>query len=157
MGLRPLPTITPPDREVGHDPWIVVDRPASTLTFLRDGTPRFTTFVSLGKAGVETPDGTYSLYIKYRADRMTSTTATNAEHSYDLPNVPFAEYFKDDGSAIHGTYWHDDFGTSQSQGCINLTWTDAEYLFDQTKPNIPGDQIGFAVDPKQATPVVIVN
>jgi lipoprotein-anchoring transpeptidase ErfK/SrfK len=113
--------------------------------------------VSLGKAGVETPDGTYSTFIKYRADRMTSTTVPKAEHSYDLPNVPFTQYFKDDGSAIHGTYWHDEFGTNQSQGCINLTWTDAEYLFGQTKPDIPGDQIGFAVDPAQATPVVILN
>ena len=154
---EPNPTIAPPDRELGHDPWVVVDRAASTLTLLRDGTPQFTTLVSLGKAGVETSDGTYSTYIKYRADRMTSTTVPNAEHSYDLPNVPFTQYFKDDGSAIHGTYWHDEFGTNQSQGCINLTWTDSEYLFDQTNPQIPGDQIGFAIDPAQATPVVIVN
>jgi hypothetical protein len=153
----PEPSIVPPDREVGHDPWIVVDRAASTLTLLRDGQPQFTTYVSLGKAGVETPDGTYSTFIKYRADRMTSTTVPDAEHSYDLPNVPFTHYFKDDGSAIHGTYWHDAFGTTQSQGCINLTLTDSEYLFGETNPQIPGDQIGFAVDPAQATPVVIVN
>ena len=153
----PEPSIVPPDREVGHEPWIVVDRAAATLTLLRDGQPQFTTYVSLGKAGVETPEGTYSTFIRYRADRMTSTTVPDAEHAYDLPNVPFTEYFKADGSAIHGTYWHDAFGTTQSQGCINLTWTDSEYLFDQTNPQIPGDQIGFAIDPAQATPLVIVN
>src|SRR5205823_14163713 len=114
------PSIVPPDREVGHDPWIVVDRAASTLTLLRDGQPQFTTYVSVGKAGVETPSGTYSTFIKYRADRMTSTTVPNAEHANDLPNVPFTHYFKDDGSAIHATYWHDEFGTEQSQGCVNL-------------------------------------
>jgi len=81
----------------------------------------------------------------------------NAEHSYDLPNVPFTQYFRPDGSAIHGTYWHDEFGTTQSQGCINVTWTDGAYLLDQTKPQVPGDQIGFVIDPAQATPVVIVN
>jgi L,D-transpeptidase catalytic domain len=86
-----------------------------------------------------------------------STTVPDAEHAYDLPNVPFTDYFKDDGSAIHGTYWHDAFGTTQSQGCINVTWTDSEYLFDQTNPQIPGDQIGFAIDPAQATPLVIIN
>ena len=153
----PEPSLVPPDREVGHDPWIVVDRAASTLTLLRDGQPQFTTYVSLGKAGVETPEGTYTTFIKYRADRMASTTVPDAEHAYDLPNVPFTEYFKADGSAIHGTYWHDAFGTTQSQGCINLTWTDSEYVFDQTRPQIPGDQIGFAIDPAQATPVVIIN
>lgn len=153
----PQPTILPPGREVGHDPWIVVDRAASTLTLLRDGQPLLTTYVSLGQAGVETSDGTYATFIKYRADRMTSTSVPTAEHSYDLPNVPFTEYFKDDGSAIHGTYWHDAFGTRQSQGCINVTWTDSAYLFGMTRPEIPGDQIGFAVDPAQATPVVVVN
>ncbi len=154
---EPQPTVAPADREVGGDPWIVVDRAASTLTLLQNGSPLFTTYVSLGKAGVETPDGTYSTLSKYRADRMTSTNVPNAEHSYDLPNVPFTQYFKDDGSAIHATYWHDEFGTNQSQGCVNLTWTDAEYVFGQTKPQVPGDQIGFAVDSAQATPVVIVN
>lgn len=153
----PQPTVMPPDHEVGSDPWIVVDRSASTLTLLQDGAPRFTTYVSLGKAGVETQDGTYATFIKYRTDRMTSTTVPNAEHAYDLPNVPFTQYFLADGSAIHGTYWHDEFGTNQSQGCINVTWTDGEYLFSQTKPQIPADQIGFAVDPEQATPVVVVN
>ena len=153
----PSPSVAPPGREVGSDPWIVVDRAASTLTLLRDGQPQFTTYVSLGKAGVETNDGTYSTFIKYRADRMTSTTVPDAEHAYDLPNVPFTQYFKDDGSAIHSTYWHDAFGTNQSQGCVNVTWTDGEYLFEQTNPKIPGDQIGFAIDPAQATPVVVVN
>lgn len=154
---NPTPTLAPPDREVGHDPWIVVDRAATTLTLLRDGVPQFTTYVSLGKAGMDTPAGTYSTFIKYQADRMTSTTVPDAEHSYDLPNVPFAQYFKDDSSAIHGTYWHDSFGTAQSQGCVNVTWSDGAYLFGQTTPQIPSDQIGFAIDPAHATPVVIVN
>jgi lipoprotein-anchoring transpeptidase ErfK/SrfK len=153
----PQPTIVSPDSDVGSDPWIVVNRAAHTLTLLRDGQPQFTTYVSLGEAGVETTDGTYATFIKYRADRMTSTTVPDAQHAYDLPNVPFTEYFKPDGSAIHGTYWHDLFGTDQSQGCINVTWTDGAYLFGQTKPQIPPDQIGFAIDPAQATPVVIVN
>jgi hypothetical protein len=153
----PQPTLVPSSRDLGHDPWIVVDRAGSTLTLLRDGQPQFTTYVSLGKAGVETPDGEYSTFIKYRADRMTSTTVPNAEHSYDLPNVPFTQYFRPDGSAIHGTYWHDEFGTTQSQGCINVTWTDGAYLFDQTKPQVPGNQLGLSVSPDQATQVVVVN
>ena len=153
----PQPTLAPSSRDLGQDPWIVVDRAASTLTVLRAGQPEFTTYVSLGKAGVDTPDGEYSTFIKYRADRMTSTTVPEAEHDYELPNVPFTQYFRGDGSAIHGTYWHDAFGTRQSQGCINLTWSDSQLLFQETSPHIPNDQIGFSVAPDQATPVVIVN
>ena len=56
------------------------------------------------------------LSVTMPGNRMTSTTVPDAEPSYDLPNVPFAQYFKADGSAIHGAYWHDAFGTNQSQG-----------------------------------------
>jgi hypothetical protein len=153
----PEPTVFAPDRDVGDDPWIVVNRSRSTLTLMRDGEPQFTTYVSLGKTGVDTRAGTYSTFIKYRADRMSSATNPTAEHPYDLPNVPFTQYFRGDGSAIHGTYWHDAFGTRQSQGCINLTWSDSAYLFEQTKPRVPGDLIGLSVGADQATPVVIVN
>ena len=41
---------------------------------------------------------------------MSSTTVLNADHAYNLPNVPFVQYFNK-GYALHGTYWHDMFGT----------------------------------------------
>ena len=41
---------------------IVVSRSAATLTYLdADNNPRFTTYVSLGRAGVDTPEGEYSI------------------------------------------------------------------------------------------------
>jgi lipoprotein-anchoring transpeptidase ErfK/SrfK len=33
--------------------------------------------------------------------------------------------------AVHGTYWHDKFGTPQSAGCTNLTQGDAKFIFDR--------------------------
>jgi hypothetical protein len=88
---------------------------------------------------------------------MTSTSVPDAEHPYDLPNVPFAQYYRDGGLAIHGTYWHDLFGTDQSQGCVNLTWGDAAYLFGQTRPDVPADANERWVSPREATPIVIVG
>jgi hypothetical protein len=36
-----------------------------------------------------------------------------------------------DGSySLHGTYWHDLFGYRQSHGCVNLTISDAKYIFE---------------------------
>lgn len=154
---EPQPSIIPPNRDIGDQPWIVVDRSTATLTLLREGRPQFTTYVSLGKAGVDTPDGHYNTFGKYRAERMTSITNPQAEHSYDLPNVPYVQYFRGDGSAIHGTYWHDAFGTRQSQGCINVTWGDSAYLFTQTLPELPATLLGFQVSGDQATPVVVVG
>ncbi len=138
--------------------WIVVDRAAKTLTLAENGSPLFATYVALGQAGRETPDGDYSTFLKYRADDMTSTSVPGATDFYDLPNVPFAQYYKDGGFAIHGTYWHDLYGTDQSHGCINVTWTDSAYLFAMTDPVLPAGQVRAIPGPGGAsTPVVIVN
>ena len=154
----PLPTIVPPPPEatLGDKPWIVVDRTAHTLTLLRNGQSQFVTYVSLGQAGKDTPAGDYTTWGKYRADRMSNAANPDADHAYNLPNVPFVQYFKDGGYAIHGTYWSDNFGTDASQGCVNLTWTDAAYLFDQTLPQTPADASG-GDDRREATPVVILG
>jgi lipoprotein-anchoring transpeptidase ErfK/SrfK len=138
---------------------IVVSRSAATLTYLDiDGTPTFTTFVSLGRAGVDTPIGEYETMGKYRFDNMSSNTVSNADHEYFLPNVPFVEYYRDGGYAIHSTYWHDHFGLVESQGCINLTWSDGAYLFNLTQPVLAdGDIARWAIGTLPATPVLIVN
>lgn len=38
---------------------------------------------------------------------------------YDLPNVPYTMYFYQ-GYGLHGTYWHNNFGTPMSHGCVNM-------------------------------------
>ena len=68
---------------------------------------------------------------------MTSNSVRDPGGYYDLPNVPDTQYYLDGGFAIHGTYWHDDFGGDESHGCINVTWTDGRYLFSQTAPTVP--------------------
>jgi lipoprotein-anchoring transpeptidase ErfK/SrfK len=138
---------------------IVVSRSAATLTYLdTDNNPRFVTYVSLGRAGVETPEGEYQTMGKYHFDTMSSTTVLNADHAYNLPNVPFVQYYLDGGYAIHSTYWHDHFGLLESQGCINLTWSDGEYLFGLTQPTVPDDLLArWAVGTIVATPLLIVS
>ena len=136
---------------------LVVSRSAATLTYLDvDNKPQLTTYVSLGRAGVETPQGEYATMGKYRFDTMSSLTVANADHAYHLPNVPFVEYYLDGGYAIHSTYWHDHFGLVESQGCINLTWGDGEYLFGLTQPTVAdGDIAKWAIN-IPATPLLIV-
>ncbi len=45
-------------------------------------------------------------------------------------------YFKG-GYALHGAYWHDDFGRSRSHGCVNLAPIDARYVFFWASPSVP--------------------
>lgn len=156
-GTEPTANTTAPPADRTQDSWIVVDRRAASLTLVRHGKAEFVTYVSLGRAGVETPLGSYSTFGKYRADDMTSTSVANADRSYDFPNVPFTQYYREGGYAIHGAYWHDQFGSTASQGCINITWADAAYLFEMTRPEVDEGDNARWTEAERATPVVIVG
>jgi lipoprotein-anchoring transpeptidase ErfK/SrfK len=137
--------------------WIVVNRRSSTLTLAQNGAPVFATYVSLGNAASETPNGQYATFGKYKFHDMTSTSVENPRRPYDIPNVPSTMYFKQGGFAIHGTYWHDDYGLPHSEGCINLTITDGAYVFEQTQPTVPADVNARWSSANAATPVLIVG
>jgi lipoprotein-anchoring transpeptidase ErfK/SrfK len=38
-------------------------------------------------------------------------------------------YFYED-YALHGAYWHNNFGTPMSHGCVNMNVADAGWIFD---------------------------
>ena len=61
------------------------------------------------------------------------------DYVYDLADVPHVLFYE--GSyAIHGTYWHDKFGSQQSAGCTNMTQGDAAFIFDKVNPLLkPGE------------------
>lgn len=58
--------------------------------------------------------------------KLESTTMEGP--GYHLENVPFTMYFYE-GYGIHGTYWHNNFGTPMSHGCVNLPNDMAEWFF----------------------------
>jgi len=152
---QPQANTTPPPAGSASGRWIVVDRQLHSLTLVDNGQPVFVTYVALGTAGRETPTGTYSTWGKFRADDMTSTSVRDPGGYYDLPNVPDTQYYLDGGFAIHGTYWHDDFGGDESHGCVNVTWTDGRYLFGQTLPVVNDGDI-TTPSGQPATEVVIL-
>lgn len=55
---------------------------------------------------------------------------------YLVDEVPFALFFRK-GLSLHGTFWHDQFGTPVSHGCVNLSFADAAWLFDWAPPRLP--------------------
>jgi hypothetical protein len=53
---------------------------------------------------------------------------------YELPGVSWVLYFTEHGHAFHGTYWHDNFGTPMSHGCLNMRSSEARWLFRWALP-----------------------
>jgi lipoprotein-anchoring transpeptidase ErfK/SrfK len=77
---------------------------------------------STGTWATPTVTGTFQIWNKTRIQDMSGP-------GYYLPDVPYVMYFyKDYG--IHGTYWHNNFGTPMSHGCVNLTIPDSEWLYN---------------------------
>ena len=69
---------------------------------------------------------------------------------YDLPGVGWTIFFSGIGAAVHSTYWHNDFGTPRSWGCINVLPEDARWLFRWSNPPVPyrpGDVTSLFPDP----------
>jgi len=121
-----IPTATPwPDEYImsgaSGERWIDVDISAQRVTAYEGNTPVRTFIVSTGVAAHPTVIGRFHIYIKLRYDRMVGP-------GYDLPNVPYVMYFYE-GYSLHGTYWHHNFGTPMSHGCVNMYTPDAEWLY----------------------------
>ncbi len=106
-------------------PWIEIDLSEQHLFAWKGKEQIFDTNISSGKVITPTYPGAYNIQRKYPQDRMRGT-------DYDIPNVPYVLYY-DRGYALHGAYWHDNFGTPVSHGCINLPMDNAKWLFDWTK------------------------
>jgi lipoprotein-anchoring transpeptidase ErfK/SrfK len=106
----------------GGERWIDVDL-TNQMVYAYEGNSMVNSFVvSTGTWQYPTVTGQYNVWIKLRYARMTGP-------GYDLPNVPYVMYFYK-GYGLHGTYWHSNFGTPMSHGCVNLSIPDAEWLYN---------------------------
>lgn len=82
-----------------------------------------------------TPKGDFRIWYKTRAQAMKGGSQELGTYYY-LPNVPHNMFFYQ-GYAIHGAYWHNNFGTPMSHGCVNSPLAEVAELFDWTGPVLP--------------------
>ncbi|MBZ0296982.1 MAG: L,D-transpeptidase [Anaerolineae bacterium] len=131
-----------PDEIEGR--WVAVDLYEQTLVAYENDTPVFATLIASGLPGWDTPEGIHTVWARVPTDRMAG--ATGAPDAYALESVPWVMYFEG-GISLHGTYWHDGFGYRRSHGCVNLSISDASYLFRWTGEGQPDteDNIGTPV------------
>lgn len=115
-----------PEPGSGGEHWIEVNLSTQYLIAWEGDVAVNETYVSTGRPGFDTPTGTFYINTKLESDDMEGVLG--GEY-YNVPAVPWVMYFTDVGHAIHGTYWHSNFGYVMSHGCVNLPMDFAEWLY----------------------------
>jgi hypothetical protein len=108
---------------------IVISVGNQSLWAYEDGNLVVSTLVSTGVGNVPetvTPLGYYSIWVKYLSQTMEGTIS---DEYYRVEDVPWVMYFDYQGNAIHGAYWHNNFGYPMSHGCVNVPLDVAEFLY----------------------------
>lgn len=86
------------------------------------------------KLSTKTPEGEFHIQDKMPAKHMGNGNLFAGLEDYELPGVPWTSFFTAEGHAFHGTYWHNNFGTPMSHGCINMRTEEAKWLFNWVRP-----------------------
>ena len=139
----------PHEDPVGHaragKKWIEVSIKRQMLIAYEGTRPVFATLVSSGRGGMSDPEkttatirGIFYVHAKHVSGTMDGEEGSD---SFDLRDVPYIQYFHE-GYALHGAYWHDEFGKPRSHGCVNLAPADAHWLFEWTDPVVPPEWHG---------------
>ena len=123
----PIPAAPPDEAQIQYpvagnrERWIDVNLSEQRL-YAYEGDVVVNSFiVSTGVAQTPTVTGNYQIWTKVRVQDMSGP-------GYYLRDVPYVMFFYED-YALHGTYWHNNFGTPMSRGCVNLKVDDAAWLF----------------------------
>ena len=129
--------------------WIEVNVTTQQVTAWEGDVPVMSFIASTGLPGTPTALGEFEIYWK-----LESTLMTGAD--YYLPEVPYTMYFYG-GYALHGTYWHNNFGRPMSHGCVNLETDNAQKLFEWADPVIPPGQTQVVASANNPGTLVVVH
>jgi lipoprotein-anchoring transpeptidase ErfK/SrfK len=131
----PPPASRAPSTASGTTKRIVVNLSKQWLYAYENDRLVFDAPVATGRDGMNTPTGTFQIYAKL--SRQTMDGVTDGKY-WVVPNVPHVMYFYG-GVALHGTYWHNLFGTGArpSHGCVNLPLKSAAWLYEWAPVGTP--------------------
>jgi lipoprotein-anchoring transpeptidase ErfK/SrfK len=150
---------TEPNPEVpSGEKWIDIDLSEQTLTAYQGDAVVKSFMISSGVANHPTVTGTFHIWAKVARQTMTGGSRAAGDY-YDLPGVPWVQYFYEDYS-IHGTYWHSNFGHPMSHGCINMQTDDAQWLFEWAAPSMDAAMVtsgGWLLPSEGGTRVEVHN
>ena len=125
--------------------WIDVDLSTQTLVAFVGTRPVYATLISSGKESKDkdkdhrTPTGEWRIREKHLTTTMDGDGSAAGDLPYSIEDVPYVEYFYR-AYALHGAFWHSNYGVQMSHGCVNLSPLDAKWLFFFTGPE---ERAGF--------------
>jgi hypothetical protein len=136
----------------GRQTWLETSVWGGWLIAYEGTRPVFTTLISPGRGGTpvkgkdpietaSTPTGTFKITGKF------ATATMEAPGEYIHSDVPWAQNFSGP-HALHGAYWHDDWGNRKSGGCVNVSPIDGKWLYEFTEPKVPEGWYGVRWLPK---------
>lgn len=133
------------DEEITGRKYIEVSISEQTLRAYEGDTLVLETLVSTGLEPNTTEIGAFHVRIKFEEQDMSGFTSATGEvlstgdtaedgtipsgEQYLVEDVPNILYINYQAEALHGAYWHDNFGTPVSHGCINLPVDVSDFLF----------------------------
>ncbi|HWZ89360.1 MAG TPA: L,D-transpeptidase [Polyangiaceae bacterium] len=125
-----------------NERWIDVNLSAQTLVAFEGDRAIYATLISSGKESKikdkdhRTPVGEWRIREKHITTTMDGDGTAAGDLPYSIEDVPYVMYFFR-SYALHGAFWHANFGTQMSHGCVNLAPLDAKYLFFFADPPLP--------------------
>lgn len=123
--------------------WIDVDLSSETATAYEGDAAVYTAGVSTGKAGMDTPTGSFTILRRVANETMDSSTIgipRNGPGGYYVTNVYYTQYFTSGGAALHANWWSPDsaFGSyPTSHGCVGMRTGDAAWFWDFASVGTP--------------------
>lgn len=151
----------PPAGLAPMERWIDVNLKNQTLVAFAGDRPVFATLISSGKSSKikdkdhSTPVGEWRIREKHLTTKMDGDGSAAGDLPYSIEEVPYAMYYHK-AYALHGAFWHSNYGVQMSHGCVNLSPLDAKYLFFFAEPPIPAGFHGvWSTEANPGTRVVV--
>jgi hypothetical protein len=138
----------------GEEKWIEVNLSKQEVTAWEGSTLVMQFPISSGK-WAPTPQGTFHIWYKTRSQAMKGGSKDLGTYYY-LPNVPHNMFFYK-GYALHGAYWHNNFGNPMSHGCVNEPLSQASAIFEWAGPVVPAGQNWIKASPENPGTRVVVH
>ena len=138
VGQADTTGVAPPGRAT----WLEISILGGWLMAFEGTRPAYVTMISAGRGGTpqgdkdplataSTPTGRFPISGKFKTATMESSSSPIVHG-----DVPWTQNFSGP-HAIHSAYWHDDWGSLKSAGCVNVAPRDGKWLFEFTEPEVP--------------------